>query len=315
MKLRYSIDYRTLTAIALYGLLIGLSMYYFSFAWYIFIPILVLNCMGNFLVACIVHNTIHSPIFTKKQPNQFFQYILSIVKGYPVSAFVSDHNLSHHKHLLTSKDVGRPTQVNFKWNLLNQLVFSFVVVRRIERDRKKFFNKMKTLNPEWAKQFSIEKALALTFKVIMLIINPWAGLFVVVLPQIFGSWGVMGTNYFQHDGCDGEHPYNHSRSFTGRIYNFLTFNNGYHGAHHAKAHLHWSLYPKFHNEKIAPSTHPNLIFNNFLHYLFLAYFKPGKRVDYLGNDIKNVEITEDDEWISDIKVYSKNLETDMGGVR
>jgi hypothetical protein len=25
------------------------------------------------------------------------------------------------------------------------------------------------------------------------------------------SWGIFGTNYWQHDGCDHTHPYNHSR--------------------------------------------------------------------------------------------------------
>ncbi len=51
----------------------------------------------------------------------------------------------------------------------------------------------------------------------------------VMLPHQYAAWGIMGINFVQHDGCDGEHPYNHSRNFKGAVVNWFTFNNGFHG--------------------------------------------------------------------------------------
>ncbi len=313
MKLKYKSDIRTIVALGIYLLTAGLSYYYFTFTWYIFIPMVIWNCVMAFIVTVTVHNTVHVPIFKSQTANKIFQIILSIGNGHPVTGFVSGHNLSHHKHLLTPKDLGRPSQVNYKYNLLNQLFFSFNIVGKIANDERRFVLKMMKLNPRWARQYFLEFLAANSIKISCLILNPWAALFTLYLPHIYSNWGILGTNYWQHDGCDPNHDYNHSRSFTGKFFNYIAFNNGYHGAHHHKANLHWSLLPEYNEKYIKPNTHPNLQLDNFLKYLIKTYLIPGKRVDYLGNPLIIVN-EPDGDWVADIETYTKDMDEEMGGV-
>jgi fatty acid desaturase len=80
----------------------------------------------------------------------------------------------------------------------------------------------------------------------------------VVVPQLIANLGIVGINFLWHDGCDPEHPVNHSRNFTGSLLNFLSLNNGYHGMHHEEPGMHWSLLPEAHARRIHPGLHPAL---------------------------------------------------------
>ena len=58
--------------------------------------------------------------------------------------------------------------------------------------------------------------------------------------HVRGSYSMMWFNYMQHVHCDPWSKYDHSRNITGRIFNFIVFNNGLHTVHHFNAATHWS---------------------------------------------------------------------------
>jgi fatty acid desaturase len=80
----------------------------------------------------------------------------------------------------------------------------------------------------------------------------------------------MFFNYEQHVHTDPWSEHNHSRSFDGKVLNFLLFNNGYHGAHHENPGLHWSKLGEAHAE-IAPHIHPDLVQRSFWWYCFKQF--------------------------------------------
>ncbi len=229
-----------------------------------------------------------------------FQYYLTVLCGNQVSGFVPGHNLSHHMHLQTAKDTSRTTRVRFKWNFLNQLLFFFFMASDIIKMEQRFKNKMKENHPGWAKQFFKEALLVKLLKLTLLLIDWQRAIILVIIPNLYGLWGLFGTNFWQHDGCDESHPYNHSRNFTSKIFNWLVFNNGFHSAHHMKPGMHWSLYPKFHEEKIKPFLHPNLDQKSLLVYLWKACIWPGKRIDYLGNPVVIRPDEPTTDWVEDL---------------
>lgn len=308
--LKHKEDIRTLAFVALYFAVTIFSWFTFSFKWYIFVPILIINCTLSFICATIIHNTIHVPIFKSKTLNKFFQVVLTFTHGHPVSGFVPGHNLSHHKYLLTNKDGARPEKMHYSWNLLNQLLFMFSISGAIMRDENRFFRKMYKQRPVWARQYILEFGLVFIVKIILTIFDWQKALFLLWLPHFYATWGILGTNFWQHDGCDGTHPYNHSRTFTSKLFNFLVFNNGYHGAHHQKPNLHWSKYPDYHKEFVEPHLHPNLNLNSFLAYIIKAYVYPGKRVDYLSNPIPKPVAEKDGDWVADVQ--SSEVKSDLG---
>jgi beta-carotene hydroxylase len=90
------------------------------------------------------------------------------------------------------------------------------------------------------------------------------------IPAFFALWTIMFFNYIQHVHTDPWSEHNHSRSFTGRMINYMLFNNGFHTVHHEKAGAHWSTLPELH-AKIAPHIHPDLQQRSFFGWCFKVY--------------------------------------------
>ena len=109
--LRYRADVRTLGFVATYLALVVVG-------WNVWDSLPLLGKVGwvgvtsvfSFFCAVITHNTIHVPVFEERGWNRLFQYVISVCYGHPVSAFVPGHNLSHHLHTQSRRDVMRTTK-------------------------------------------------------------------------------------------------------------------------------------------------------------------------------------------------------------
>jgi fatty acid desaturase len=93
---------------------------------------------------------------------------------------------------------------------------------------------------------------------------------VTFVPAFSSLFLIMFFNYIQHVHADAWSDFDHSRNFTGGIFNYLFFNNGYHTAHHNQPGLHWSALPAAH-AKIAGSIAPQLNETNLVWYLIRQY--------------------------------------------
>lgn len=297
----YKADRRTLALVAIYFTSTIFAWLFFPASWWLRIPIIIWLCTLSFLCAVTVHNTIHFPIFKAKMLNKIYQVILSFTYGHAVSAYVAGHNFSHHHYPQESKDRIRTTQLKFKWNLLNQLLFFFVVAPGIMKDENVFAKRMRKEKPKWFWQYVLEMLIVLSIKFSLLFIHWQLALMLIFIPHFYAAWGIVGTNFWQHDGCDKNDPNNHSRNFVGSFINYIAFNNGFHAAHHDVPHLHWSLLPAYHREHIAPKTHPNLIQQNLFSYLWKTCIYPAKRLDYLGNPVI-LDNTKFEDWVSATEV-------------
>ena len=315
--LRYKADYKTFVFVAAYFIIAyGGFLTYMLFpesrVWYTMTLWCIVTCLAAFACAIIVHNTIHCPIFHKKSHNKYFQFVLSLAYGYSVSAYVPGHNFSHHKEVQTAKDNMRTSKVRFKWHLLNQLFFFFIVTPDLLKAEKQFVTKMKNDKRDWYTQWRAEMILVHTIRISALFINFPAALIFIWGPHLYAAWGVVSTNVWQHDGCDIDDKYNHSRTFTGKLLNYYLFNNGFHGAHHDRPSLHWSLLPAYHEKNIAPHIHSNLNQNNMLTYLLKTYIYPGKRLNYDGSPFVLEDLVPDEDWVADLSVKDKNHKYDFG---
>jgi fatty acid desaturase len=263
-------------------------------------------CFSCFVMAVIVHNTIHVPVFRSRALNKLFQMVLSVGQGHPMTAFVPGHNFSHHMHTITTKDIMRPSQVNFRFNLFNQLFFFFRVVPEIMDSERRWARKMRKENPAYFWQWVIENILVYTMRISLLVYNWKAAVIFVAIPHLYGHWGVVGANVYQHEGCVANHKYNHSRSFTGWLLNFVLFNNGYHGAHHMAPNIHWTELPAYHEKNVAPYVHPALVHKSIIAYLFRSNIWPGKRVDLDGN-VQTLTREPSVDWIPDTDLLDRKV--------
>lgn len=305
--LRYKADIRTLCFLFVYFASFIGCWFFIPHTWEFMVPAVMFLCMINFMVAITIHNTIHTPIFYSKTLNFISRAFLSVAFGSPACGYVPGHNLSHHKYLQTSYDNTRTHKMRFRWNFLNQLLFFFIMIPGIIRTEGRYVKQIGKHKKAWIRSYRTQQILCWAWKITWLLIDWRMFLLLLLLPNVYAVWGIFGTNFWQHDGCDETHKYNHSRNFTGKIFNFLVCNNGYHGAHHMRPSMHWSLYPKFHREKIVPHLHPALDQKNFLVYLWKSCIYPAKRVDYLGNPVKLKPADQDGDWV-EAKLNPRNNE-------
>jgi fatty acid desaturase len=294
--MRYTADLRSVAFVLTYFALIGL-VYSVDLPWPAWIALAAALCLLSFFCAVITHNTVHSPVFRQRGMNSLFQAALTLTYGHPVSMYVPGHNLSHHKYTQQAKDRMRTDKLRFRWNLLNQLFFMFIVGPPIFKDNARFAKAMKTKNPKWYRQFLLETIVYVAFLALLLVLDWQKFIVFVVIPHQYAAWGIMGINFVQHDGCDGSHAYNHSRNFTGKLLNWFTFNNGFHGMHHVKPGLHWSLLPAAHAKTLGPHIHPSLEQRSLIAYCLKAYVWPGKRKNYDGTDYVLPPPREDEDWM------------------
>lgn len=303
--LRYSADLRTLAFVGTYYVLVALAIAT-PLPWWGSALLCATLCFLSFFCAVITHNTIHSPVFRSRALNRLFQVVLTPTYGHPVSMFVPGHNLSHHKYLQTPKDRMRTDKMRFRWNLLNQLFFHAIVGGPIFRDNAEYVAQMRTKRPAWYRQFLVELGYYLLFLggtfagfyfTGGLVDAIWKWTVFVFLPHQYAAWGIMGINFVQHDGTDGDHEYNHSRNFTGKLVNWFTFNNGFHGIHHVHPGLHWSLAPEVHAKELAPFIDPRLDQKALFPFLWKQYIYPGVRMRYDGKPVVLGPPREDEPWI------------------
>jgi beta-carotene hydroxylase len=306
--LKYAADRRTLIAVSLYFATTICAWLFFPEAWYLRLPLIGLIAVLSFICAVTVHNTIHHPIFKIKWMNKVYQVLLSFTYGHSVSAYVSGHNFSHHMHTQGAKDRIRTTKMRYRWNLLNQLFFFFHHALGIMRDENLFAKRMWKEKRSWFYQYALEMALVQGLKIGLLFYNWEYALLLIFIPHFYAAWGIVGTNYWQHDGCDENHRYNHSRNFTGPVINYIAFNNGFHGAHHERPDLHWSLLPAYHAEHIHPHIHPNLEQTNLFLYLWTTCVWPAKRLDYLGNALVLDDSVEYEDWVASADIEANKYQ-------
>ncbi|WP_437603283.1 fatty acid desaturase [Sorangium sp. So ce590] len=227
-------------------------------------------CCLSFLNAVVIHNHLHQGIFRSRRLNMLWRCVLSFGALYPASANVPSHNLVHHHFDDEGQpDWAAPEHVSFRWNLLNLIHFpnvagpnTFAGVAR--------WNALAGRR-EIVRQYRFEMASAFGLTGALLLVDFWTALFFVVLPQLYGARCILRINLLQHDGCDVQSEWNHSRNFVGRAFNWIMCNNGYHTIHHNRAGLHWSVLAEAHRREVAPRIDPGLNEPSLLGYLLRTY--------------------------------------------
>jgi len=260
------------------------------------LPLLAPLCLTAFQGAVQTHNSLHCPVFRARWLNKVYQVALTCIYGHPVSAYVPGHNLSHHRYTQSRRDVMRTSKTRFRWHLLNGLFFMLTVAPSIMRADSQYMWVMRKRHPRWFRQGLLELSVLMGIQVTLLILDWKRALLYWFLPHIYAQWGIITINLLQHDGCDQESEYNHSRNFVGKLANWLAFNNGFHGIHHDYPGLHWSKTPEAYAARYAGKIHPSLEQRSLLLYLWRT-FALNQRLYYTGEKLVLAPEGPDESWL------------------
>lgn len=282
---------------------------YRTLAWVSFMPLLAaglyvkpglipylapLSCYLALSAGVLAHNHNHCPTFKSRRLNALFAYWLSLFYGYPTFAWIPTHNLNHHKYINKAGDATITWRYTNRNDALVASTYFFVSSYWQSDPIKAYIRKARLQNrPLYlliVSQYAIWAGFHLAmFALACAIYGFRQGAFVwgfaFGLPAFFALWTIMLFNYVQHVHTDPWSAHNHSRSFTGRVLNFLLFNNGFHAAHHETPGAHWSTLRALH-EKIAPEIVPELQTKSFAWWLcrnyLLGTFLPAFRTRQVG---------------------------------
>jgi fatty acid desaturase len=286
--LRHAADRRTLLFAALHFALIAGAVAWYARdpGWHVAaVAIAVLACSG-FIQLIATHNAMHAPMWRQRRHNRIWQCVLSMGIGYPVSVFVPVHNLSHHIGLQTPRDILRTTEVRHRWNLANLVHHMAMGTVHLHLLHVAYLGAMRRSRPKWFAQVCLEAvAVAAYLTAISLAIGPLAMLGIVFVSAVIGQWLLVGFGYVQHDGCDPESDYNHSRNFISPVFNWFILDNGFHTAHHNKPGVHWSRGKAAHAADVVKHMDPRLDERSLARYLWRTFVWPARRLRYDGEPV------------------------------
>ena len=275
MTPRYAADYRTLLW-CLVMPVVALAQYFDPGL----IPYLSpLGCYLALSAGVMAHNHNHCPTFKNRRMNAVFGYWLSHFYGYPTFAWVPTHNLNHHKYVNKAGDATITWRYTDKHNWWVAFTYFFVSSYWQSDPIKQYIRKARQSNPTlyrqvisqyvmWAGLHLALLGLAIAWHGVAAGLKVWG--FAFLVPALFALWTIMFFNYIQHVHADPWSEHDHSRSFNGKVINFLLFNNGLHAAHHEMPGAHWSTLGEAH-AKIAPEIHPELNLPNFFTWCLRVY--------------------------------------------
>ena len=270
--LRYRADGRTvLLVLATLTLLVG------QWSGLVRHPLVFVASSLLCFTSCVVnHNHQHCPVFVPPLGNRIFGVLIALATGQPAKAIVPMHMGNHHAYNNEREDFVRASLVQHRWNLLNLITFPFVAVAGYARAKSRDLTRWRKQNPHAFRQLVLERAVLYPALVAAIVMRPFDTLMYLGLPYVLGQWAILAINLVQHDGCDPNSRYNHSRNHLGRLLNWWLFNNGYHTAHHLRPGLHWSRLPAYHSQ-IATEIHPRLCLRSLTLNLIALYIWPAQR--------------------------------------
>ncbi|CAN5370945.1 fatty acid desaturase [soil metagenome] len=266
LGLRYAADLRSLALLAA----LGTCLFLLWTGWLRSGWIFALSLPLAFSACSVAHNHIHLPMFRSRKANSAFSCLLGFFCGQPPCGIIDAHNVRHHGKLGTEADFVRPSVARFRWNWIN--VATFPLAATVAMYRSKAREPATARRP--SRQRLAERTLFHGGVTALLLADASATLLYLAVPWLFGQFCIVGINLVQHQGCDPDSHWDHSRNITGAATNWLTLNGGFHTAHHRHPALHWSLLPDFHRRVVVPRTAPELQFRSLASAVFARMCAP-----------------------------------------
>ena len=224
----------------------------------------------SFSITVIIHNHTHVRMWKPKYLNMLTDVVLTIFYGFPIIGWIPVHNQNHHKYINKRPDYNHTWRHWEENRLLALITYPAVSLYYQSQPLNDYYKHIYHKNKPKFVSMVAQSVCLIIWIAGALLIDWQKALLFVILPHQVALNSILLINYIQHVHADEEDDWNHSRNFTGRLFNFFTFNNGYHTVHHIKPGLHWSLAQAEHAQ-IAHHINPELNEPSFLWYLLRVY--------------------------------------------
>lgn len=237
--------------------------------------------MITYNIIIVSHLFTHTPWFVSKYLNRLVSMLNTVNIGQSVTIYYLKHIKNHHKHNNDQKDINGKTKdlsstfqngknnqheslfryaflgaVSTLWSTLSELVFSTGRLWKIGKNEttlSQLFSKTPKKREEEVNQLQLDRIILFSSFVLFLNIS-WSWVLCCLIPALYFSFLLVNIqNYYEHYGANPLDSKANSASYYGKIYNFLTFNDGYHQEHHLRYGQHWTTMPAVRREFLSGS--------------------------------------------------------------
>lgn len=233
----------------------------------------------------LAHNHNHVRVFSNKRMNELYSAFLSFFYGYPTFAWIPTHNDNHHRYRNGAGDASATWRYGKEGTAWSAFSFFFasaaaqapLIGAYLRRARARSGKLYAWLLAQYVIVYGGHAAaLAVSIHLHGAKLGTLVYLSALGIPAGLALWGLMFTNYVQHERLDPSSKWDHSRNFVSPWMNFFVFDNGFHTVHHEKAALHWSRAREEH-EKIAWRMDPRVNEQSIFGYALREYVLGGFR--------------------------------------
>ena len=203
-------------------------------------------------VSLVQHNHAHLTIFSTRPANILFGWLCHLSTGVPLNTYRIHHVISHHRYNNRFDPSARDWSsiYGFRGASLPDrpvgkayYVASFPFIAHAEA----LLWFLRTPTSQLTRGFVISMAVVGSTSLLLVWINAAGFIAFFLVPWIVLLFGMGYNNYDHHVHCKLTNKYDSANNFLNFYYTALSFNEGYHVAHHCNPSLHWSLLPRFHD--------------------------------------------------------------------
>jgi beta-carotene hydroxylase len=241
---KYNIDLFSVMLV-IFIIFISLLPIYFNLSYFSLILIGFILGFIKPITSLIQHNHVHFNIFNYKALNIFFDLLLSVSTGHICSEWVLHHNIGHHGNKINSLEDTSSVK-NYKtrkYMSKSEYIISgsLKILPDCIKMARDYYKKNKK---QYLITLNLELLVLVSIHIFFLLVNFKMALLFLVIPNIINRSLVWLGAYWHHIDVPANIVYDSANMYRGPIFNFISFNIGYHVAHHEKPTLHWSKLPE-----------------------------------------------------------------------
>ena len=231
----------------------------------------VLVAMTVYNIIVVSHLFTHTPWFRSPRLNRLVSLLNSVNIGQSVQAYELTHVRNHHRY---NNDQQRPDGTTldlsstfrggvggshvsaFRYAFVGAIETMVSIARALlsitrlwrvgahEKDLLGLLTRSDARRQWELRQVQLDRMVQFLALGVFVAIS-WKWVLFCYLPAFYLSLALVNVqNYYEHYGAAPENRYANSVSYYGRLYNLLTFNDGYHQEHHLRPLAHWTQMPR-----------------------------------------------------------------------
>lgn len=197
------------------------------------------------LVAPLNHHHQHVNTFRSGLLNRAYELVLALQTGAGPYMWVLHHNLGHHLNYLRQPPAAPPDESHWARADGSQMG-RFEYSLHLFLDHARDVHRVGREHPRVYRAYWLMRIPLYTAVLALAWASPWNFTFTVAIPAMLTLFHTCWATYEHHAGQPTSSHYEATVNRIHPLYNVLSWNLGYHTAHHLRPGVHWSELPELH---------------------------------------------------------------------